>query len=978
MSEQIQVLHVDDEPDFTNLTATFLEREDDRFSVKTATNADEGLERLSENEYDCVVSDYEMPKKDGIEFLESVREEYPDLPFVLFTGKGSEEVASEAISAGVTDYLQKDSGTEQYELLANRISNATERYLAQREADWHKKVIESMGEGVYVADSDHILRFVNFRMRREVVPEEDLVGRPLSFLSDAQILTEKEVNEIKEGIDKVLAGETEEVRIELEPGLPESEQTELRLRQFRVNGEKLALGTTRDITEQKRREEELTRSRELLRHTEEIARTGGWEIDVETGEQRWTEGAYEIGDMPPDADFDPTLEKSLEFYHPDDRDDAKAAIENCVESGEPFEKEFRLMTAEDRLRWAKVAGEPVTENGEVTRVRGAIRDITEHKNREKELRELKERLDLAVEGAELGVRDWDVESGEITHNQRWAEVLDLEPEEGTTATESVMETVHPEDAAGLEELAEKAISGEIDSYNDEFRCETADGDWKWVRTIGHVVERDGNGEATRIVGVNIDIDERKRQKKELERYRTFVESSPDVITHVDEDATVLYESPAVEDVFGFRQNELTGENAFDYAHPDDRGRIAEKFYATLEDPETDSGKVEYRARCSDGEYVWTEAIGRDQRDTEAGGIVINQRDISKRKERERAVEQAHEQLRQVIDLIPDPIFAKSLDDEVLLSNEANAELHGMTPEELEGRQEREIEPEVENIDNFEKYREREKEVIETGDPITFQEELMDPDGETHVFETTRIPFETAGTEEDAVLGYARDITSLKEYEQELERSNEELDRFASVVSHDLRNPLSVAEGRLELAQEDCDSDQLDSVEGALERMDALIEDILTLAREGSDIGEMEVIETDEMLEECWENVETGNATVVNELEGKLEADPSRLKQLCENLVRNAIEHAGEGVTVTVGELEDGDGFYIADDGEGIPEEERDDVFDTGYSTSEDGTGFGLSIVEEIVTAHGWSIDVTESKDGGARFEISGVEMLETA
>jgi signal transduction histidine kinase len=133
-----------------------------------------------------------------------------------------------------------------------------------------------------------------------------------------------------------------------------------------------------------------------------------------------------------------------------------------------------------------------------------------------------------------------------------------------------------------------------------------------------------------------------------------------------------------------------------------------------------------------------------------------------------------------------------------------------------------------------------------------------------------------------------------------------------------------------------------------------------------------------MLEECWENVETGNATVMNELEGKLEADPRRLKQLCENLVRNAIEHAGEGVTVTVGELEDRNGFYIADDGEGIPEEEREEVFDTGYSTSEDGTGFGLSIVEEIVTAHGWDIDVTESKDGGARFEISGVEMLETA
>src|SRR6056297_1808310 len=129
--QEIQILHVDDDPSITDLTGTFLEREDDRFAVETATSADEGLERINDRPPDCIVSDYNMPGMNGIEFLQAVRERYPDLPFILFTGKGSEAVASDAISVGVTDYLQKGSGTERYELLANRIRNAVR---ARREA----------------------------------------------------------------------------------------------------------------------------------------------------------------------------------------------------------------------------------------------------------------------------------------------------------------------------------------------------------------------------------------------------------------------------------------------------------------------------------------------------------------------------------------------------------------------------------------------------------------------------------------------------------------------------------------------------------------------------------------------------------------------------------------------------------------------------------------------------------------------------
>jgi PAS domain S-box-containing protein len=131
MREPIRVLHVDDQADFADLTATALEREDDRLSVEAMTSGDEVLERLTDG-IDCVVSDYDMPGRNGIEVLEAIRERYPDLPFILFTGKGSEEVASEAISAGVTDYLEKEGGLSQYTVLANRIRNAVDQYRSKR------------------------------------------------------------------------------------------------------------------------------------------------------------------------------------------------------------------------------------------------------------------------------------------------------------------------------------------------------------------------------------------------------------------------------------------------------------------------------------------------------------------------------------------------------------------------------------------------------------------------------------------------------------------------------------------------------------------------------------------------------------------------------------------------------------------------------------------------------------------------------
>jgi signal transduction histidine kinase len=223
-----------------------------------------------------------------------------------------------------------------------------------------------------------------------------------------------------------------------------------------------------------------------------------------------------------------------------------------------------------------------------------------------------------------------------------------------------------------------------------------------------------------------------------------------------------------------------------------------------------------------------------------------------------------------------------------------------------------------------------------------------------------------------VVGVARDVTERMAHERRLKRQNERLDEFASVISHDLRNPLGVAEGHLELAREERDSQHLASIGDALERIDRIVEDVLWLARTGRDVGSTESVALRGAVAAAW--AMTGDDRERAELVrrgdlGTVEADPDRLGQLLENLFRNAIEHGGEDVTVTVGPLEEG--FYVEDDGPGIPPEDREDVFEAGYSTTAGGTGFGLNIVERVADAHGWAVRVTGGAGGGARFEVGG-------
>jgi signal transduction histidine kinase len=271
--------------------------------------------------------------------------------------------------------------------------------------------------------------------------------------------------------------------------------------------------------------------------------------------------------------------------------------------------------------------------------------------------------------------------------------------------------------------------------------------------------------------------------------------------------------------------------------------------------------------------------------------------------------------------------------------------------------------------------------VESGDPddeYQFQFRYVRSDDAVAWLHVDASVVTDAAGRPDRIVGIIDDVTEMKRRERELERKNERLEEFAGMVSHDLRNPLQVVVGRVALLREaGVEPESVADIERAADRMAQLIDDLLTLARDGSDADVADAVSLELVASQAWGTVASADASFAVVDRAVVTADEGRLRQLFENLFRNAVEHAGPAVALEVGVVrEDGvtTGFYVADDGPGIPPANRDRAFEPGYSTATDGTGFGLDIVAVVAEAHGWSVAITESQAGGARFEFTDVDV----
>jgi PAS domain S-box-containing protein len=223
------------------------------------------------------------------------------------------------------------------------------------------------------------------------------------------------------------------------------------------------------------------------------------------------------------------------------------------------------------------------------------------------------------------------------------------------------------------------------------------------------------------------------------------------------------------------------------------------------------------------------------------------------------------------------------------------------------------------------------------------------------------------------LSVLRDITEQREFERKLSIQKERLNEFAGVLSHDLQNPVQVAQGHVDLLRNGVDDDgrdrHLDAISDAVTRIDHVIKDVLAISRENSDSRETTEVELSAIATDVWQLVNPRGTDPEIEPGIVVTADEGRLERLLTNLFRNSIEHGEQAVTVSVGRLTEDDGFFVEDDGPGIPTDAREEVFDWQHSTKDGGTGIGLKSVEQIAGSEGWSVSITQGDQCGARFEF---------
>ncbi|ACV12061.1 putative PAS/PAC sensor protein [Halorhabdus utahensis DSM 12940] len=626
-SETIRILHVDDEPDLTELAATFLEREDDRIVVETASSAADGLDVLDDFAADCIVSDYDMPGRNGIEFLKAVRERHPELPVILYTGKGSEEVASEAISAGVTEYMQKEAGTDQYTVLANRITNSVEQYRARQAAERTRERLTELSEST----TDCLWMFD--------------------------------------------------------------------------------------------------------REWEELVFISGYE-DV------WNRSESAIRDDP--RDF-------LYGVHPDDRalvEDAMARLSN----GETIDVEFRILRGDDDPGAVWMKGEPVRDDeGAVVRVVGFTRDITERREQRRRL----ETLISNLPGIAYRCRNepgWPMEFVRGECETLTGYTADAIERGDVDWSEDVL---HPEDSEDMWNRVQDAVDADR-PFEVTYRIRTKDGDTRWMWERGQMV--DATGQDTEILeGFITDITERRRRERELERYEAYLQESTDIITVLDADGTVKYQSPAVTRILGYEPGELLGKSGFDYVHPEDVDTVRAAFAELAGEPEG-TITVECRFRTADGGWRWLEVNGSNQLDTEPiNGIVTNNRDITDRKKRE-------QELESILHEMDDAIFVHPDGGPFTFVNQAaverygytEAELHTMTPADLN------VPSEPGEV------AERVQAVMASGQAV-FETEHRTRSGETIPVEINATTVTFHG--DRSILSIVRDISERKSTEHESQRPN---------------------------------------------------------------------------------------------------------------------------------------------------------------------------------------------------------------
>jgi PAS domain S-box-containing protein len=733
----------------------------------------------------------------------------------------------------------------------------------------------------------------------------------------------------------------------------------------------------RDVTERKERERELERSERRYRALVEnfpngavalvdeelrYRTVGGDPLDVADVTSEEIEGSH-VREAIPDALADELLPRY------------EAALDGESDS---FEAEY-----DGRIFEFQVV--PVRDDdGNVFAALGFSWDVTARKESQRKLRRSERRYRTLVENFPNGAvalfdenLRYTVTGGQILGN------LDISKEE--VVGEDIWDRYPEELAAKLESKFRAALDGETNSFELEFH------DRHWLAHTLPVSDDEGDVFAGMLMAQDVT------EQKERERYLRDAKSRLEAATEAG--AVGTWEWDITEDemvtdtsfarTFGVDPDAAREGVSLDEfvsaIHENDREWVEQKIEAAIET--CGEYEAEYRVWNADDELRWVVARGHVECDD--GGNPVRfpgaLTDITERKRAELELEEQRKQLETLFEVLPVGVVVADADGILVEANETSREIWGGEVFDAES---------VGDYDRYQGW------WADTGEPVETEEwtmarvlggeEVTEPDvyeietadGERRNIMVHGMPVRGAsGTVTRGVITQT-DITEREERKQRLQESNDRLESFASMLAHELRNPVTIGQiysqqlpAATDSKPDGSNSEAVEYVTEAFDRIEDMIDVMLVLTRGREVVGDSSPLTLADVTGDAWQEVDPPDATLEVEADVVMRADETYVRHMFRNLFENAIQHGGSAVTVRVGELPTG--FYVADDGRGIPADERDTVFEAGYTTAaaEGGTGLGLAFVEELADVYGWDCDVTESAHGGARFEFRNVDSI---
>ncbi len=968
-------MFVDDDSSVLKQARIFLEEENERLDVETVGSAERGLELLDEDGFDAIVSDYQMPQMDGLEFLKTVKEvRNYDIPFIIFTGKGREEVAMEALNRGADRYLQKGGSPKtQYGVLAQAIVQEVEHYGSEeafeRSEDRYRRLFETAHDGMLIlnAETGKIKDANPYIQELTGYSKEELVGRELW-----EIGTFRHIVKNKERFEELVEGgfiRYEDLPLETKKG--EEAPVEFVSNTYQVGGEKVVQCNIRDISERKKREEEI---KERHRQIETFFSNLPGMAYRSLNDKDWTmkflsDGCEKLTGYRPEELIEDNELSFSELIIPEDRESVWEEVQEALEKEEPFQPTYRIETKDGQKKWVWERGKGIfDEEGEVKFLEGIIQDITERKKMEEELRESEKRYRDLFESAKSAIIVHGPDGRIISANPYAEEAFGLEEKELKEKSLDYWKGILYKENGEPMDISEfpvskvykskKPVEENVIGISPEVKSEI-----KWY-IISAVPRFNEKNEIEKVITSFKNISDQKRAEERLE---SFVNAIPDLVVVLDEEGYYEEILTSQHKMLYEPREELLGKR-IDKVFPEDLGASMLDFVQrTIESSEVQ--KIEYSLNL-DGEKHWFEAralpLKREGKGSESVVSVI--RDITQRKQTEQRLRESEEKYRAITEESHDAIFIVG-EEKFLFANDRASELTGYSEEELYDMKwwnllHPEDREEVKEIDR----KGREGEEVPT---TRYEARILSEGSEVKHADFSVTPIEYEG--ELAVLGTVRDITEKKE-------ANERTEFLNTLLRQDLGSKYQSIQGYLQLLERvELSGEYGKYLDEAMEDV-AEAGEILELARDFQEIEESKWITEKDIVEILNYAIADVSDLVDSEgveIEGNYPEKISKVKgnyslnTLFSEILKTRIRTTDcDKIRISVKETDGKILAKIEDNGEFLPDEVKKltsgDLY-TGETTGVGGVRYYM--IGKIAENNQGKVKVEDSELGGARFDV---------